>query len=397
MNAAFECLVASEFDQIRIDEVAAAAGVAKATLYRYFPSKEFLYSIVLREWVDQHHLRPTGVEGLERARTRAHAMIAAFEDDPQFFRLSVALFSSADPAVKAELSGVGARTHQYFRDDLADVTAVSPNDASIIIQAIVHSSVMSALYHGSSFLEAGRLVEQVMRLFAGDDVVASQPGVADGVVEIPTVAALPPFKQRRRQRIVDCAGVALRANPYEKLHVSTVATDADVALGTLYRYFSSKEVLCASVLREWFAASDFVTPLEHLPPEERIGARLRIAFDAFEADPEFFRVNVLLYAVDESPVRAILTEMLIRARAVMVADLVAVGMGNPFDVAKISWSLLSALTAGAISYGQTFAQARQVGEAFAAMLVASASGRDRGGADRRSGSAGLRPPRSLES
>ncbi|WP_405182665.1 hypothetical protein OG225_17470 [Nocardia sp. NBC_01377] len=92
--------------------------------------------------------------GLARAGARAHAIVAAFENSPQFFRLSVALFSSADPEVKAELSGVAARTSGYFRDDFAELSVVSPADAAVITQAIVHSAVMSAIYHESTFVDA---------------------------------------------------------------------------------------------------------------------------------------------------------------------------------------------------------------------------------------------------
>ncbi|WP_405181915.1 TetR/AcrR family transcriptional regulator [Nocardia sp. NBC_01377] len=375
VDAAFECLAVGEFDRIKIDDVARAAGLAKATLYRYFASKEALYSIVLREWSDAHDLRTTSAAGPERARMRAHSMIDAFADSQQFFRLAVALFSSSDAVVKAELSSVGARTYHYFHDDFADLTRVTPHDAAIIMQAIVHSAVMAAVYHGAAFADAHHLVDQVVRLVVGSPV---SPTAGDHVVNtdarVAMSAEMPAFKRRRRQQIVDCAKESLRANPYEKIHVSNVAQDADVALGTLYRYFPSKEALYAEVIRDWFSSSGFSSSLDDLPAESRVGVRIRVALDAFEADPEFFRVNVLLHSIGDELVQPVLGEVIASARAMFIRDLSALGVPNPADAATMLWSLLGSLTTGVVSYNRTFPEARRVAEVFATLIVTSADG-----------------------
>ena len=64
-------------------------------------------------------------------------------------------------------------------------------------------------------------------------------------------STLTPAQQDRRDRIVD-AGLALLAErDYERIQVRDVAEEANVALGTLYHYFSSKEHLFAEVLVRW--------------------------------------------------------------------------------------------------------------------------------------------------
>ncbi|WP_084531463.1 TetR/AcrR family transcriptional regulator [Nocardia miyunensis] len=377
VDAAFECLAEGEFDRIKIDDVARVAGLAKATLYRYFPSKESLYAVVLHEWTDAQHLRTVSAAGPERARIRAHAMIAAFADSPQFFRLAVALFSSADPVVKAELSGVGAHAYQYFHDDLADLTLITPHEAAIIIQAIVHSAVSASVYHGTDFADAYHLVDQVVRLFVGAPV---SPTPGDHVVNtgerVSISAELPTFKQRRRRRIVASAREALRENSYEKIHMSSVARGADVALGTLYRYFPSKEALYAEVIRDWFADSGFTSSMDHLPLESRVTARVRAAFDAFEADPEFFRVNVLLYSIGDERVQAVLADVIASARTILARDLSAAGVPSPGDAATMLWALLGAVTTGAVSYGRTFGEARRTAEVFTGLIVSGADARE---------------------
>ncbi len=63
-------------------------------------------------------------------------------------------------------------------------------------------------------------------------------------------ARLTPVQRERRQRIV-AAAVALAAEGgYDAVQMREVAARADVALGTLYRYFASKEHLLVSALAE---------------------------------------------------------------------------------------------------------------------------------------------------
>ncbi len=62
-----------------------------------------------------------------------------------------------------------------------------------------------------------------------------------------------PAQRERRQRILDAAvGLAAKGG-FEQMQMRAVAERADVALGTLYRYFPSKIHLLVSVLGQQFA------------------------------------------------------------------------------------------------------------------------------------------------
>ena len=65
-------------------------------------------------------------------------------------------------------------------------------------------------------------------------------------VSVDTV--LTPAQQQRRQRILDAAVALAAEGGYDAVQMREVALRADVALGTLYRYFSSKEHLLVSAL-----------------------------------------------------------------------------------------------------------------------------------------------------
>ncbi|HEY7200829.1 MAG TPA: TetR family transcriptional regulator [Candidatus Dormibacteraeota bacterium] len=60
--------------------------------------------------------------------------------------------------------------------------------------------------------------------------------------------ALTPVQRQRRQRILDAAVALAAEGGYDGVQMREVALRADVALGTLYRYFASKEHLLVSAL-----------------------------------------------------------------------------------------------------------------------------------------------------
>src|SRR5271166_2572665 len=63
-------------------------------------------------------------------------------------------------------------------------------------------------------------------------------------------------QQARRQRVVDAA-MALGLNGgYEAVQMRDVAARADVAMGTVYRYFTSKDHLLAAALVHWVELLD---------------------------------------------------------------------------------------------------------------------------------------------
>ena len=63
-------------------------------------------------------------------------------------------------------------------------------------------------------------------------------------------------QQARRQRVIDAAmGLGLEGG-YEAVQMRDVAARADVAMGTVYRYFTSKDHLLAATLVHWIELLD---------------------------------------------------------------------------------------------------------------------------------------------
>jgi TetR/AcrR family transcriptional regulator, cholesterol catabolism regulator len=96
-------------------------------------------------------------------------------------------------------------------------------------------------------------------------------------------------KQSARRRAVIRAAMTLAADGgYEAVQMRDVASDADVALGTLYRYFPSKDHLLVAALGEW--AREMQTRASQRPPRassaaERVAEVLRRAARAMERSP----------------------------------------------------------------------------------------------------------------
>jgi AcrR family transcriptional regulator len=107
----------------------------------------------------------------------------------------------------------------------------------------------------------------------------------------PEVASLRADQRERRQRIVDAAGQLMFDVDYEKIQVKDVADEADVALGTLYRYFNSKDHLFACALQSWSQRfGDRLDAIPSGPTEDRVKAIYRRAARAFERQPRVYNV-----------------------------------------------------------------------------------------------------------
>jgi AcrR family transcriptional regulator len=95
-------------------------------------------------------------------------------------------------------------------------------------------------------------------------------------------------QQERRARILSAARELAAEGGYDAVVMRDVAERAGVALGTLYRYFASKDHLLAEVLVEW--GGELEARLRRAPPRgdtprERVLTVLRHAVREVETEP----------------------------------------------------------------------------------------------------------------
>ncbi|HEY5076472.1 MAG TPA: TetR/AcrR family transcriptional regulator [Acidimicrobiia bacterium] len=104
-------------------------------------------------------------------------------------------------------------------------------------------------------------------------------------------------QQARRDRIVD-AGLALLAErDFDRIQVKDVAEAANVALGTLYHYFSSKDHLFAEVLVRWagtLRTNISRNPLRGATDAQRLTQVINRSVRAFQRQPSLARLVATL-------------------------------------------------------------------------------------------------------
>jgi AcrR family transcriptional regulator len=124
----------------------------------------------------------------------------------------------------------------------------------------------------------------------------------------PLPESLTPTQRERRDRIVRAGLALLRAHDHHQIQMKDVAAEADVALGTVYRYFQSKDHLFAEVLAEW--GSHLRTNVERRPLRgtsnaERLTDVLHRSMRAFQGWPQLARVVMALEASEDPFTREI--------------------------------------------------------------------------------------------
>lgn len=134
-------------------------------------------------------------------------------------------------------------------------------------------------------------------------------------------AQLPRGQQERRRRIVRAAIDLLTTGEYDAIQMRDVAERADVALATIYRYFTSKEHLYAAALVDWSA--DFSGRVgSRRPrgetPEERLRALMRRAVRAFERYPQMMRAEITLEMSNDPNARALFEQFASQNRSALL-------------------------------------------------------------------------------
>ena len=187
--------------------------------------------------------------------------------------------------------------------------------------------------------------------------------------ELPAVPDLPAYQVARRQRIIDAARALLEERDDEQIQVRDVATAANFAVGTVYRYFSSKDHLYAAVLHAWGSRFGDVSRSPHgSDPLQRLETRMRKVLESFEKRPRFFRVLMLLLGSTDPNAIALLRQFRESIQGLVQADLAELDPEGAADDAVLIWAVLSNLLTRTMFYGASMADAYRINDRFTEML-----------------------------
>jgi TetR/AcrR family transcriptional regulator, cholesterol catabolism regulator len=172
VGAAIALLEEGEYDAIQMRDVANKAGVALATIYRYFTSKEHLYAAALLEWAaDFDARRPSRTAGGESDEVQLRALmrraVRAFERYPQMMRAEIVLESSNDPNARALFDEFAQRNAGALMDALS---STDPERAAWIVDtvnSVLVTRLRSWALGRSSIRDVDRSVQRALDLIFG--------------------------------------------------------------------------------------------------------------------------------------------------------------------------------------------------------------------------------------
>ena len=141
----------------------------------------------------------------------------------------------------------------------------------------------------------------------------------------PDPDSLPRGQQERRDRIVRAAISLLEhGGEYDEIQMRDVAGEAGVALGTVYRYFTSKEHLYAAALLEWadnFPPREQSKRADGRSDEAQLRALMHRAVRAFERYPQMMRVEIVIESSPDPNARALFDQFAARNVGALMTSL----------------------------------------------------------------------------
>jgi len=139
VGTTIELLSDREHGQIHMRDIADRSGVALATLYRYFASKELLFAHAVVAWgqafVSSAKRRAgNAASDKERMQQTFRRTIKAYERWPNFYRLIAALEITEDADARQVFQTFSAQYQESLRTVLEHT---DPDDAAVVAQVLL--------------------------------------------------------------------------------------------------------------------------------------------------------------------------------------------------------------------------------------------------------------------
>jgi AcrR family transcriptional regulator len=169
------------FDEVSIDDIAAAAGISKGLLYHYFPSKRDFYVAVIRSAADEMQALTEPDPSLpprERLAAALERYLAYVETHARGYATVLRAGIGSDPAVAEIVEEVrGAMVARL----LADLPVAAGGDAPVALRVAVRGWVGFVEAASLDWLEHGGLARAGLRdmLIAALDGAVSAAAGAD--------------------------------------------------------------------------------------------------------------------------------------------------------------------------------------------------------------------------
>jgi AcrR family transcriptional regulator len=147
LDAAIELLESGEYDKIQVRDVAEAAELSLATIYRYFDSKEQVYAAAILQWSNEFFERVEdrggggGTTDGERLRSIIRNTLRTLERWPQFIRAVTILDASTDANAQAHLQAFYDKNLHALRLCVQDLDPRSAKTAVLVVNSVYSTGV----------------------------------------------------------------------------------------------------------------------------------------------------------------------------------------------------------------------------------------------------------------
>jgi AcrR family transcriptional regulator len=152
-DAVIELVSEAGPDALQMRDVTARSGISLGTIYRYFSSKDHLLAAAVADWQERLTQRVLAEMSAARGRTGdtaeqrvlryAQRELRAFQRQPNFARLVVALVCSADPYASEMIARMQASSNRAMAALMHDVPDDLAETAQIAVQAVVLTGLVA--------------------------------------------------------------------------------------------------------------------------------------------------------------------------------------------------------------------------------------------------------------
>jgi TetR/AcrR family transcriptional regulator, cholesterol catabolism regulator len=173
IEAVIDLIAAVGADAVQMRDVAARSGVALATVYRYFSSKEQLLAAALQDWQKRLTRRILAAAGpaaegpLPGVLDYLRSAQRAFYRNPAMTALMLQAMTSTAPEAKAAIDHMSRTNAEMFDRLLEGLEPARIADVSFGLNAALTSALTAVLTGALSLDESLRRVEWVARTLIG--------------------------------------------------------------------------------------------------------------------------------------------------------------------------------------------------------------------------------------
>jgi AcrR family transcriptional regulator len=157
------------YEAVTMREVAVRSGVARATLYRYFSSKDHLLAEVILEINEQmrEELKahpPVGSDPVERVTEAFARVFATASREPKLLSATLRAFFSHDPSARAAEPEIRRMSHAYLEAGLGDAHVPEREEIGRVLSPLCFAMLLSLSGGRRSYEEAVEDIRCAVRL-----------------------------------------------------------------------------------------------------------------------------------------------------------------------------------------------------------------------------------------